>query len=373
MSSELPIAGAERERGTMSSVNSADDVKLAASLRQVCDQLMADPHSERLKRPLAFWVLPGDRRLPLAFLGRTIGELARSSFQELASTPGVGHKKMAALVNLLSRAATSDPVEYPTLPNSDLVGDVSAASADPDHFDPALVSEIVWGQWRETVRAHQIGHEKLGRLAPSLQSLPTVIWDSPLSFYLDKTLGEIRELKTHGEKRVQAVLEVFHSVFRMLAFVGQSGLAVLLKPRLIAGVQDWMTEARQREVVPDVEEVVARLVEPLMMQLETDVGTTVCKLARGRLGVGAPHKSVRQQSRELGLTRARIYQLLEDCHRTMSIRWPEGKRHLDEFSQRMDELYAPADIANLLGTLRELLYPLKYDSVAQHLLAERAQ
>jgi len=357
----------------MSSVNSADDVKLATSFRQVCDELKSAPHPERLKRPLAFWVLPGDRRLPLAFLGRTIGELVRSSFQDLASTPGVGHKKMAALVTLMSRATSSDPIEYPTPSNGDLAHEDSTASASGDQFNPALVSEIVWGQWRETVRAHKIGHEKLGRLAPSLQSLPTVIWDTPLSFYLDKTLGEIRRLKTHGEKRVHAVLEVFHSVFCMLAFVRHSGLAVRLEPRLIAGVQDWMAEAKKRDTAPDLEEVVGRLVEPLMVQLETDVGTTVSMLARGRLGVGAPHRSVRQQSRDLGLTRARVYQLLEDCHRTMSIRWPEGKRHLDEFSQRMDELYASADVANLLGTLRELLYPLKYDSVAQHMLAERAQ
>lgn len=356
----------------MSSANSADDVKLAASFRAVCEQVMADPTSERLNKPLAFWVLPSDRRLPLAFLSRTIRELARSSFSELAATPGVGQKKMSSLVSLLNRAATTDPAEYPVLPAATSMPETAALPADPNEFDPAQVSEMIWAQWRETVRMHQIGHEKLGRLAPSLQSLPTVIWETPLSFYLDKTLQEIRELKTHGEKRVHAVLEVFHAIFRMLAFVGQSGLAVRLEPRLIVGVQDWMAEVKTREVAPEMDEMVDRLFEPLMVQLETDVGTNVCNLARGRLGVGAPQKSVREQSRELGLTRARVYQLLEDCHRTMSIRWPEGKRLLDEFAQRMDQLYAPADVANLLGTLRELLYPLKYDSLAEHLLAEKA-
>lgn len=357
----------------MSSVNSADDVKLATSFRTVCAQLMADPRSERLNKALAFWVLPGDRRLPLAFLGRTIRELVTSSFIELAGTPGVGQKKMGSLVELLSRAATSDPADCPVLQGNGAVQKPLSDQANAEEFDPTVVSEMIWAQWRETVRTHQIGHEKLGRLAPSLQSLPTVIWDTPLSFYLDKTLREIRELKTHGEKRVHAVLEVFHSIFRMLAFVGQTGLAVRLEPRLIALVQDWMTEAKKRDVAPEMEELVDKLMEPLMVQLEADVGPTVAGLARGRLGVGAPHKSVREQSRELGLTRARVYQLLEDCHRTMTIRWPDGKRHLDEFAQRMDAVYAPADVANMLGTLRELLYPLKYDSVAEHLLAERSE
>lgn len=357
----------------MSTASSADDVKLATCYREICRQLAADPNSERLNKPLAFWVLPNDRRLPLAFLGRTIRELVGCSFSELASTPGVGQKKMGSLVSLLNRAATTDPAEFEAPSARPEAADAAVVSANPDDFEPALVSEMVWAQWRQIVRTHQIGHEKLGRLAPSLQALPTVIWETPLSFYLDKTLREVRELKTHGEKRVHAVLEVFHAIYRMLAYVGQTGLAVRLEPRLIAGVQDWMSEAKLREAPPDKEELVDGLLEPLMMQLETDVGTTVCGLARGRLGIGAAQKSVREQSRSLGLTRARVYQLLEDCHRTMSIRWPEGKRLLDEFAQRMDEVFASAEIANLLGTLRELLFPLKYDSVAEHLLVERAE
>jgi hypothetical protein len=355
----------------MTSHHSADDVKLAASFRTVSDQLRSGPYADRLDQPLAFWVLPGDRRLPLAFLGRTLRDLIGHSYIDLAMTPGVGQKKMASLVMLLNRAISTDPAQLPAV-NAANDPPAGAMLADADQFNPALVSELVWARWRDTVRKHQIGHEKLGRLAPSLQALPTVIWDTPLAFYLDKTLAEIRELKTHGEKRVHAVLVVFHSIYQMLAHVGPAGLAVRLQPRLIAAVEDWIHQARQRETPPELEEVVQRLVEPLLAQLETDVGTTVCNLARSRLGVGAAHKSVREQSRELGLTRARVYQLLEECHRTMCIRWPDGKRLLDEFAQRMDQLYAPADVANLLGSLRELLFPLKYDSVAQHLLAETA-
>ena len=48
--------------------------------------------------------------------------------------------------------------------------------------------------------------------SPSLQELPTVIWNSPLSTFLDYSLAELRQLKTYGEKRVRVVLEVFHAV-----------------------------------------------------------------------------------------------------------------------------------------------------------------
>jgi hypothetical protein len=354
----------------MSSAPSADDVKLATSFDLLREQILTENDPVRLAKPLAYWVLPNDRRLPLAFLARTLRQLLSNSYAELAATAGVGPRKMASLVLLLHRAATQSPAEnqfiVPEAPPTS--SEEPSEIADSTLFNPTVVSELIWSQWKETARLHGIGNENLGRLAPSLQSLPTVIWESPFGFYLDKSLEEIRELKTHGEKRVLAVLEVFHAVHRMLGSVGETGLAVRLAPRLIAEAEDWMAEAKTRETAPRQEEIVEKLCEPLLKQLEIDVGTTVCKLARARLGVGSAHQSVREQSREMGVTRARVYQLLEDCHRTMSVRWPEGKRLLDEFAQRMDQLYSSADSANLVGSLRELLYPLKFDALASHLL-----
>jgi hypothetical protein len=112
------------------------------------------------------------------------------------------------------------------------------------------------------------------------------------------------------------------------------------------------------------------LLEPIVEQLEIDGGETVAALTRGRLGVGTNPESVRNQSKALGVTRARVYQMLEECHNVMSIRWPNGRRQLDEFAQWLDEHYASAEAANLLASLRELLYPLKFDSVADHLRAD---
>src|SRR5207248_6820702 len=112
-------------------------------------------------------------------------------------------------------------------------------------FDPLRVSEMVWMKWRETARRHGVGSEKLGRLTPSLQSLPSVVWNTPLSSYLDMTLAEIRSLKTHGEKRVGVVLEVFHTLHQMLGHIDpKRDLAVRLAPRTIVAAEQWMAEAR---------------------------------------------------------------------------------------------------------------------------------
>jgi hypothetical protein len=353
----------------MTKAPSADDVKLMDSFEAVRSTLLSGTYDDRLDKPLAYWVVPSDRRLPLAFLPRTLSDLLGQSFNDLAVTAGIGKKKMSSLVTLLHRAVSTDPAQ------PFLVAPVEAAQSAPvavdDHFNPATVSELVWAKWRETVRVHGIGQEKIGRLAPSLQQVPTVIWNTPLSFYLDLTLADIRQLKTHGEKRVQVVLEVFHRVHQMLTRVDPAlGLTVRLTPRFVGQIEDWIHEAKQRSFLPTREELVERLIEPVLQQLEVDAGNTVTTIARARLGVGSDGQTVRNQARKLGVTRARVYQLLEECHHVMDVRWPDGKRQLDELAQWLDEDYAAAECANLLGSLRELLYPLKFDAVAQHLVAQ---
>lgn len=355
----------------MAKASSADDVKLASNYETLRSTLLGEQYAGRLDRALAFWALPSDRRLPTAFLGRTMRDLLSHPFEQLAATAGIGRRKLETFIKLLVRATKEDAPEaaIENLPGADekLADGLDATG----QFDPHQVSEMVWTKWRETARRQGVGGEKLGRLTPSLQSLPSVVWNTPLGFYLDLSLGEIRTLKTHGEKRVAVVLEVFHKIHDMLDHIDPKGdLAVRLAPRTIVAAEEWMAEARSRSFPPVREEIEQRLVEPIIQQLGIDAGETVAQLARGRLGIGSNADSVRNQSKALGVTRARVYQMLEECHNVMSIRWPDGRRQLDEFAQWLDESYAAAECANLLASFRELLYPLKFDSVAEHFRAE---
>ena len=355
----------------MSNSSALSDVKLSSHYDTLRATLLTPQYAERLNRPLAFWALPSDRRLPTVFLGRSLRDLLAHPYKELAATAGIGRKKLETFIKLLVRATKEEAAE------TQLTNVPGAEESLPDghdesgRFDPLRVSELVWIKWRDTVRRHGIGGEKLGRLAPSLQSLPSVVWNTPLSFYLDMTVQEMRNLKTHGEKRVAVVLEVFHTIHQMLDHIDARGeLAVRLAPRTIVAAEEWMVEARTRSFPPGRGEIEQQLVEPLIQQLAIDAGDTVASLTRGRLGVGAETESVRSQSKSLGVTRARVYQMLEECHNVMSIRWSDGRRLLDDFAQWLDENYASAEAANLLASLRELLYPLKFDPVSDHLRAD---
>jgi len=197
---------------------SVDQYRLMSMFRGVRKTLLKKKYADRMDRQLAYWALPSDRRLPLAFLGRSLGKILDTPFEELMATPGVGDKKIAALMMLLSRATKDTPPEDPYgVSKPPRARSRRARPSRRAAFDPGIVSEALWSQWRETVRSHELGRLKLGRVAPTLQSLPTVIWHAPLEEYMNLSLSEIRQLKTHGEKRVRTIMEVFWLVHETLA------------------------------------------------------------------------------------------------------------------------------------------------------------
>src|SRR5215471_19625062 len=88
----------------MGKASSLEDFKQIASYQSLRKQILDEGGTEHLERPLAYWALPGDRRLPTAFLGRPLGELLNLPFEELSATPGIGRKKLGSFLKLLRRA-----------------------------------------------------------------------------------------------------------------------------------------------------------------------------------------------------------------------------------------------------------------------------
>lgn len=310
------------------------EFRLVSRFGELKNQLLDERYAARRTRPLAFWALPDDRRLPLAFMGHTIDKLLETPFEELLSTPGVGQKKICSLVGLLERVLVEDPDEAATTPQA-----LESATGDGTHeggFDAARVSESQWSQWRASVERHGLGDETLGRFAPSLERLPRVLWNTRLDTYTHLTLAQIRQLKTHGEKRVAAVLEVFAELHAVLAHLGSPGnLAVRIVPKFAGQLEHWTLAASERAALPTPEELETHLVRPLLDQLRIDAGELIAELASARLGLDGSTASVRHSARRLGLTRARIYQLLADIGMMMRVRWPEGQYLVGQLVDRL--------------------------------------
>ena len=360
---------------------SVEELLLVSRFEQLRKILLAEQYSVHLDRPLVFWVLPADRRLPLALLGRKLGDLLATPFAELAATPGIGYQKICSFIELLGRAANTDPADLPpelpirqgslhSLSDGDIHSCLSPDGYAPlsaDHapssngFDPAAVSEIVWRQWRTTVLRHGLGAEPLGRFAPSLMHMTRVIWRRPLADYAGMSLDEIQRLKAHGEKRVRAILEVFHALHALLARVGsQEHFVLRIVPRQIDAAETWVSRQLQLPGVPPAEQIVAGFIEPLLAQLRIDATPQIVSVAENRLDIRAPQTSVRQFARELGLTRARVYQLLDEINHILNVRWPTGRQQVYQldakFRSEAQRLEQPARLEQFQAAI-ELFYP----------------
>lgn len=343
---------------------SVEEYKIAGRFESLRKTLKTEEYTRHLDKPLAYWALPTDRRLPLVLLGRTLRELLDLSFTELTATPGIGQKKIRSFVGLLARAANTDP--------SDLAMDeLKAASKpsdmqhpQPEHsrdFDPSTVSEVVWSQWRATVVKHGLEREKLGRLSPSLRNLTRINWSTPLGEFTRSTLAEIKARKTHGEKRIHTLLEVFHGLHNLLAELGQEQhLVVRVCPHRIDAVQQWIADTMQSKQLPDDTEIFQRFIRPLLDQIHVDATEQVAGLADERVGLLGPIVSVREVAREKGLTRARVYQLLNEINDIMQVRWPSGQMEVHELAEKLQVEAAVAGKSEMLGQFQaavELFYP----------------
>jgi hypothetical protein len=349
---------------------SAEDYKILSSFEAVRKALLEEKYVDRMEKPLAYWALPSDRRLPLAFLGRTIGDLLNTPFAKLSTTAGIGQKKISSLIKLLHRATNDEPPAVPfgindLVPLTTPSKPKSERNGEPN-FDPALVSEALWEKWCKTIQQHGLEYEKLGRIAPTLQAMPTVIWHTPINEYLEYSVSEIRSLKTHGEKRIRVVLEVFYVIYQILADAQpQDHLRVTLVPKFIAPIEAWIDAVLAGNGIPDEETIRRQLTIPLLDQIKVDTGDTVYELAAGRLGIGSPPKRVKEQSKKMGVTRARVYQLLDDCGKVMEVRWPDGRKRLNALAEKFDADRATKQQLKLFAATRELCFPEKYETSDQ--------
>lgn len=343
-----------------------DDLRLRSEYDRIANSILHSASAGIKEKPLSFWATPRDRRLPLAFLPRPLGHLARISFDELAATAGVGPKKLEALVRLMERALVRG-LDGPSVEQAPS-GTAEDSSANAT-FDALAVSELQWTQWRESARRLQLGHELLGHLAGSLQDLPSVLWRVPLSTYFDASLSDIRQLRTYGEKRVRVVLEIFHDIDRAFGRAEiASHLDIDLGPKRMRSVGRYLEELERQGAQATELEVRERIAAPIIEQLRVDLGELVHTLIRERFGISGPSQSVRTQAARLGLTRARIYQLLESCARVMEVRWPEGRRLIEMVleAQPADRRHG-ADLALLVG-FRDLCFPSKLAAPAEAVL-----
>ena len=312
------------------------DFQLMLRFESVRKQLLEPEHAYCLDRPLAYYAVGSDRHLPLALIRRTIRELIDAPLDQLHAVPGIGPKKLGILINLLGRAVALKPSEQPTR-EAERAAARPIGAAGPNGAAAILadrVSEADWEQCRATIRRHNLGRESLGRFAESLTRLPRTLWKTRLDDYLDLSLADLRERKSHGEKRVAAILQIGATLNQLLLSVeDRPHLSIHVAPRFATHVGRWL-EYRLEQPPPEVEEIDQFFIAPLLAQLGIDGGDLHVALVRDRLN---PHRrGLGTAARQLGLARGRAYELLAETQMIFEVRWPEGRSLAAQLLAKME-------------------------------------
>ncbi len=336
---------------------------MQTEFQKLRETLLQNQYDDRRKRPLLYWSKPDDRRLPMALIDMTVDQLLSRPFDELCLTRGIGVKKLRMLLELLERAIASDP----QMPEPEIMGSDATVPNHAERLLEALVSfnsravtEGQWAKWKTTVAKHRLHALPLGRLARDLMEMTSVIWNTPLGNYLPYSLDELRQLRTYGEKRVRSILEVFYTIDLAMAGLPEGGHLVLrLEPRYVYDVEAAIFEMMSRAVPPQARVIQQMVINPILDQLKLDMGDFAHELVRDRIGSGTKAKAIREQSEELGLTRARLYQVLEECALASHVRWPQGRVILNELMVYLTNREGMEKIVRQLHQLLITLYPAK--------------
>jgi hypothetical protein len=350
------------QMGIESQMHAVVDFRQQDRFEELCRELQGLGDARRLDRPLYFWALAYDRRLPRALLGKTTRDIVETPFDKLCATPGIGRKKIAMLLKLLERAVLDTPQDQELSPPRDRGDGVLTGE----------VSEPTWERWREAVKSHGLEREPLGRFAASLQKLPRVCWRTSLANYTELTLEELRGKRNHGEKRVQAIVEVFRSVHSLLGEQPTEHLAVRIVPRFAAPLEAWLTEAVRRDDFPSYAEVRRRFVNPLLRQLRHDAGPLIAQLVASRLRIEREATTVRAAARQLGLTRARVYQMLAEPVEILRLRWPEARDQLAPLTRKAEMAPRASRGATFFLDTAELLFPVSADRAERRSISATA-
>jgi len=271
-----------------------------------------------------------------------------------------GYKKFNALISLLVRVVNTPESKLPSLSEITVsVPDVKSEEIDRE-LRWNLVSEFEWSNWQRVVREQGLEQEKIGRLCNSLNEIPRVLWNKTLGTYCYVSLEELRAMKTHGERRVHAILHLFHDIFEIASkFNGVPRLRVRMSLRWTDEIQQWMVEVLERPSFPSLDELLRRFVQPCLTQLRIDTTDGVVYLAEARLGLKGPITSVRQVAKEMSLARARVYQLLGQISEVMSVRWPDGGNLVHRLRDKCiyEMIDHPSEAHGIFMAAADLFYP----------------
>ncbi len=343
--------------------------QLGERYEEIRRRIVAQAPRDLTGRSFDTLLVPMDRYIPRVLMSATVGEFLAIPFDELGKRKGIGVNKLNSLMKILTRLDArlkSSPREFV----SSAVGEsirprAAAARRDEAATDsvvslPADPSDLTAEQWRlcgRIVNDHDLDLEPIGRYAPRLLDLTKSLWRRPFSFFTSRTIDQIREHKSFGPMKFGQSMRIILSVCRYLINTPRSNeYVVRVFPAEIGAVVGWIDRVLESQSDPDFEEILTRLIEPLLKRIELDAGEYTATIIRRRLGVGGERETLGKIGDELGVSRERVRQVEAEAAAVFSLRLPRGLQLINDLYDHIEEQPEPHDRLELIGGLRRLLY-----------------
>lgn len=299
-------------------------------------------HHRLLDRPVWHWLQADHLHVPVAWLDRTVRELLEFRLGEIASTPGIGAKKLEKLVLAVDRARNAIERDVPAgLCHTDRsTGDKDNESMTfpyrvardayflgVEHTPLGDLDERDWRCVAQLVRHHGIEDLMLGRFAPSLRQLDRALWDARIANFTRRPLSELQRLQGCGPVRLQqSICQILSLAFLLNALPVRHDMRISLLAGPIAEANQWLAQLLPpgRENLPEKRSIREDFLRPLLMQIEKDGNARLGEVASRRIGDGVQPATLREIATDCGVTPDRIRTLLQQAAFVLYVRWHEG-------------------------------------------------
>ncbi len=353
------------------------DMKIDSTIQKRFDLatrlLDTHQHHRLLDVPLWHWLQSDHLHVPIAWLDRTVREVLRLQLVEIASTPGIGVKKLEKLALAVDRARIA------------IAQDVSAGFGDTnrstgDHASESMefpyrvacdayvlgakgdclsrLDERGWRGVAQLVRHHGLEDCMLGRFVPSLRELDRALWDAKIATFTGRPLSELWRLQGFGPVRLQqSICQILSVAFVLNALPIRDDMRLSLLAGPIAEANRWLAQLLppERQELPEMQSIRDGFLRPLLMQVENDGNARLGKAVRRRIGDGTQPATLREIGTEFGVTPDRIRTLLEQAAFIVYVRWNEGAYLLQGACAELSDRGDVTEQGQLLKRIQEVL------------------
>ena len=218
---------------------------------------------------------------------------------------------------------------------------------------------------REGLKTVGLWFHPVGRGIPSMRECGWNIGSMSFDALFEKYSWA--EIMGGKRKRLGCVAQLFSRIPQFVSISNDLGVAIEPVAAQILLAKSTIREILNSRRSPTQDELSRGVIAPLLEQVEVDCGPESSLVAKLRLGLGHRGRLFRDIASEMGISNARVGQLLKRAQGALLIRWREGEYLFDDLCELLQRGNSDFDSYRLCYRVFEVFYPdrlaLKQDAV----------